>query len=105
VVEGGLAGLTTEWARIASDVENNATWVWEEWLNDLDTRQLLHELLEDVPDADVALPKVIASDARFRKFAQPTDECAWGHVNAAHHGWTRERNWWYWTEPPTPYEE
>ena len=104
VVDGGLDYLRTEWDRVASEAENGATWVSEEWVNDLDARQIIHELLENVPEAAVIRSQVEITDRRFRAAVRMTDECAWGEANAERHGWTRDENWWYWTEPRTPYE-
>ena len=104
VIDGGLDYLVGAWTRVASDVEaRRETWEWEEWVNDLDTRELLQDLVEHVPDARSALPQIEEADARFLRAAIRTDECEWGEENAAHHGWTPETHWWYWRRPPTPY--
>jgi hypothetical protein len=84
--------------------EGNERWVWEEWVNDLDTREILQDLLDNVPESGVALQAVEAADKRFAASALPTEACEWGDESAARHGWTRQKNWWYWRKPPTPYE-
>ena len=104
VAEGGLDYLKQTWDRVASDAESGATWFSEEWLNDLDTRQIIHELLENVPEAAVIRSHVEVADRRFRTAVRVTEECVWGEVNAKDEGWTSAENWWYWTEPRTPYE-
>jgi hypothetical protein len=104
VVEGGLDYLVGEWTRIAAAVERRETWLWEEWVNDLDTRDILDDVLVNVPEAAGARPSVEAVDERFRAAAVATEACAWGDEVAQREGWTREREWWYWTAPPTPFE-
>jgi hypothetical protein len=73
-------------------------------VNDLDTRELLQDLLDNVPEARRAKVEIEAADTRFRRAAIATDDCAWGERNAREERWTRDRNWWYWTEPPSGYE-
>lgn len=104
VIEGGLDYLVARWSRRASDLASRTeAWTWEEWLNDLDTREILQDLLDHVPTSRVALPKIEDADARFLGAATETAECQWGAENATRHGWTREKNWWYWRKPLTPY--
>ena len=106
VIDGGLAYLVESWNRIANQVEaGDEVWMSEEWLNDLDTRELLHDLLENVPEAQRAAPEIEAADARFRGSAVATESCAWGERIARDEGWTRETHWWYWTDPPNGYQE
>jgi hypothetical protein len=105
VIEGGLDYLVRDWERTATKVEaGNEVWLWEEWVNDLDAREILQDLLDHVPESHQALQAVEAADRRFAASSVPTDKCEWGDENAARHGWTREKNWWYWRKPPTPYE-
>jgi hypothetical protein len=104
-IEGGLDGLVRDWEELASEVEAGvARWMWEEWLNDLDTREILQDLLDNVPESRYALQAIEVSDKRFAASTISTDECEWGDENAARYGWTREKNWWYWRKPATPYE-
>jgi hypothetical protein len=105
VIEGGLDYLVSGWERLASQVEGGSErWMWEEWLNDLDGREIIQDLLDHVPESRKALAAVERADERFAASTIPTDECVWGDGTAARHGWTREKNWWYWRDPPTPHE-
>ena len=105
VIEGGLDGLVSDWAELASTVEAGvARWMWEEWLNDLDGREIIQDLLDHVPESRTALAAVEPADERFGASTIPTEQCVWGDGTASRHGWTREKNWWYWRDPPTPYE-
>src|SRR6266566_2563321 len=97
VIEGGLDYLVAEWTRIALAVEGRREeWMWEEWMNDLDTREMLQDLLDHVPESRVATRQIEEADARFLSAAIETDECEWGAGNAADEGWTPAKNWWYW---------
>jgi hypothetical protein len=105
VIEGGLSYLVTRWERLASEVDAvKRQWLWEEWLNDLDVREIIQDLFDNVPESRIALDVVERADKRFASATIPTDECQWGDYNAERHGWTPDKNWWYWCEPPTPYE-
>lgn len=105
VVEGGLDYLVSSWERLASQVEaGNEQWVWEEWVNDLDGREIIQDLLDNVPESQAALEAVVLADKRFTASTIRTDECQWGDHNAARHGWTRDKNWWYWRKPRRPFE-
>jgi hypothetical protein len=66
-------------------------WTWEEWLNDLDTREILEDLFDSVPGSQRARPAIEEADARFRGAASAADDCVWGERNRESHGWTREK--------------
>jgi hypothetical protein len=104
VLEGGIDGLVRSWERITSQVEGGSErWMWEEWLNELDGREIIQDLFDNVPESRVAVDAVERADRRFAASTTPTDECEWGAENAARYGWTREKNWWYWRKPRADY--
>ncbi len=104
VVEGGLEWLVGNWRRVATEVESGEQhWVWEDWVNDLDTRKIIQQLLDHVPESRGALPEIEETDARFRNGTIESDHCLWGQANAEKHGWTPETEWWYWREPSVPF--
>ena len=88
------AELIERWERIAAGPVALGD---DDWLNDLDVRQLLHDLglRERAPYRD----RLRAADARFRAATLPVRTCLWGEENAHRHGWTRRRNWWYYRIP------
>lgn len=105
MIEGGLDYLVSSWERTASAVAaGDEAWAWEEWVNDLDTRQILQDVLDHVPESAVALEAVERADTKFAASTRTTNECQWYEDVAAREGWTPDRNWWYWRAPPTPYE-
>jgi hypothetical protein len=99
VIEGGLEWLVGNWCRIAANVESEQHWVWEDWVNDLDTRNIIQNLLEHVPESRGSLPEIEGADARFRNGTVESDRCLWGKENAEKYGWTPEKEWWYWRRP------
>jgi hypothetical protein len=104
VLEGGLEYLVESWDRTASQVAGRETWMWEEWVNDLDGREIIECVLEGVPEAASYRSRVGSIDDRFRASAVATEERAWGDEIAERERWDRSRSWWYWTKPPTPFE-
>jgi hypothetical protein len=91
VTAGELIG---RWERIAAQpVALND----DDWLNDVDVRQLLHDLsrTERAPYRE----RLRTADAAFKAATLPVRTCLWGEANARRHGWTRRRNWWYYRIP------
>jgi DNA-binding transcriptional regulator YbjK len=102
VVEGGLTGLLRGWeATVASVAEGYPLDTLDDYLNDLDGRQILDEALAIAPrtEAERLRARVAAADARFRALIVPTVRCLWGDRAAAEHGWSADRSWWYWSRP------
>ncbi len=88
------AQLIERWERTAARPEPLGH---DDWLNDLDVRQLIHDL--DRPARGPYRERLRLADVRFRAGTRPVRECLWGPANAAKHGWTRRRNWWYYRVP------
>jgi hypothetical protein len=104
VVDGGLAGLAADWERIAGEIESGYAFGLDDYLNDLDTRQLIEEAMELAPDAERDRERgvVLGADERVRRCVSPTGECLWGERVAEAEGWTPEQNWWYFSLPRAP---
>src|SRR6476619_6215523 len=101
VVEGGLDYLVSTWEQTAAETEAGEWWWgYEDWLDDLDTRNIIQDLFDNVPESRTAVDAVERADKQFDASTIPTDECQGSDANAARRGWTPERNWWYWREPP-----
>jgi 5-formyltetrahydrofolate cyclo-ligase len=48
VLEGGIDYLVRGWERLASEVEGGTEqWMWEEWMNDLDGREIIQDLFDN----------------------------------------------------------
>lgn len=98
VVEGGLEYLVAGWERTAAEAEQGYELEIEDWLNDLDGRQLLFEARAHVGDGEWGslADRLAAADAKFRAATVEVEECLWGEPEALVRGYTREVNWWYW---------
>jgi hypothetical protein len=102
VVAGGLEGLLESWERIVEQVEVGYPFTLDDYLNDLDTRDLLEGAIDRTPDADAARARLTAADARLRSSLVPADECLWGAGVADDEGWSRNTHWWYFSRPRNP---
>jgi len=104
VVEGGLEGLLEQWAHTVDDVEEIYPLGLDDYLGDMDNRQLLDEALEVAPEAvrrDIQ-PRLKQVDDRMRGLVDPAGRCLWGVDMAEQHDWTPAKNWWYFTQPAEP---
>ena len=106
MVQRGLDGLLAEWENTVVQVDEGYPLGLDDYLNDVDTRQLILEVLEVAGAAErrAAEDRLLAVDARMRELLQPVDECLWGDEVAAREGWSAERNWWYYALPRRPGE-
>ena len=102
VVEGGLEGLLRGWeATVAAVADGYPLDTLDDYLDDLDGRQILDEALAIAThrEAEPLRARLAAADARFRALATPTARCLWGERAAAEHRWSADRSWWYWSRP------
>lgn len=102
IVAGGAEGFVDRWEQAAREAERERyPFGIEDWLNELDGRQLLHELHAAMPDA---LPASLAArledaDQRVRAATEVAAACLWGESLAKRMGWRPAREWWYWRSP------
>jgi hypothetical protein len=104
VVAQGLRGLVENWERVVAQVLEGYNLTLDDYLNDMDGRQLLENALELAPEEvrDPFLPRVHDADMRVRLNLIPAGRCLWGGIVADEEGWTEERNWWYFERPRQP---
>lgn len=104
VVERGLAGLVGAWEATVQAVASGYAFGLDDYLNDLDGRQLLEEALGAASDLERArlAPRLEAADARMRELLEPRERCLWGEEVARYHGWEAAANWWYYGVPRAP---
>lgn len=98
VVAGGLDGLLAAWEVTVAQLEAGYPLGLEDYLNDMDGRELLEGALAVAQDPD-AWGRAADADARARAQLVATRGCLWGDEEAALEGWTAERNWWYFGRP------
>ena len=102
VVAGGLDGLVRGWEDAVEAVADGYPLdTLDDYLNDLDGRQILADALAVAPreDAERLRLRIAAADARFRSLVVPTARPLWGERAATAHGWTADQSWWYWSRP------
>ncbi|HEU4830294.1 MAG TPA: hypothetical protein VFT04_13965 [Gemmatimonadales bacterium] len=104
VVAGGLEGLLEAWDRLVGEVDRGYRFTLDDYLNDLDVRELLAGAIERAgePDAERARARLEAADERLRHLVVPTGECLWGAAVAEDEGWSPEMHWWYFSRPRRP---
>jgi hypothetical protein len=101
VVEGGLERLLRHWEDVAESVAQGEVQYQDDYLNDMDGRAILEELLPHLEASEraEAQRRLARADARLRTQLIPTSGCIWGEENARKHGYSRERDWWYYHRP------
>ena len=107
VVQGGLRGLTEGWEEVVRSVEEGYSLGLDDYLNDMDGRQLLEESLRVASAADKReyLRRIRLVDAKMQWLVKPAGRCLWGDETARQEGWTAEKNWWYFSRPITGGDE
>jgi hypothetical protein len=93
--------LLVVWEHVVGEVNDGYRALFDEYLDDMDGRRIIDELLILVDDAERAELEVslAALDDRFFKATDPVDSCIWGEAAAAKQGYERNRNWWYFRIP------
>ena len=104
VVRGGLEGLMGAWEQTAGAIETGYSLTFDDYLNDLDARQILEVVLSAMPEPDGPfLDRLRDADARVRAATVPSGRCVWGED--ASPVWTERRHWWYFVVPRSPGED
>src|SRR5262249_10692110 len=80
VVSAGLAGLIEDWDRIVGEIETGYRLGLDDYLNDLDGRELIAAALASVPKilTPALRRKLDAADQRARAALVPAGRCLWG---------------------------
>ena len=101
LIDGGLAGLVESWEAVVSAVEEGYTLGLDDYLNDLDVRQLLEEALPIAADTQRQsfTKRVQQADEQMKQLVTPVPGCLWGAEVAEEEGWTARKNWWYFSRP------
>lgn len=104
VIANGLRGLVENWDRVVAEVEAGYDRPLDDYLNDVDGRQLLANALELAPDEmrSAYAARIADADKRIRDVTRPSARCLWGQIVADEEGWKPERNWWYFVLPKAP---
>ncbi|MEP7342676.1 MAG: hypothetical protein ABI977_33415 [Acidobacteriota bacterium] len=101
IIEKGLAGLVESWERVVQSVDDGYLLSLDDYLNDLDTRQLLDGALAVAAPTDLQKfeERIQRADEQMKSLTTRTGVCLWGDEVAEEEGWTPKRNWWYYARP------
>ena len=101
VIARGLAGLVVGWERMVEDLVGEPYPVGlDDYLNDLDTRDILNGALAAAGTGALAVRAAMESaDEEFKAATLPVKVCLWGESLARQHGWTARKEWWYYRVP------
>jgi len=101
VIEGGLEGLVESWEKTVREVEEGYSLTLDDYLNDLDARQLIDDAMIVATDQQRARidEQLSRADEKMRGLTEPTKACLWGEEVAEEEGWTAKENWWYFARP------
>ena len=96
-----LRELIDQWAEFTSDLDKGYSFDLDNWLNDVDVRELILEALpmfsrEEIGDHALKLDE---ADKAFQANTRPFKRCVWGHGTQRKEKWTPELNWWYFRSP------
>jgi len=101
VVKNGLQGMVKRWENLAESVRDGYEFGLDDYLNDLDNRQLLEETLAVAPpkEKEKYMKRVERTDKRMRTLVKAAGKCLWGNEVAETEGWAEDKNWWYFSQP------
>jgi len=104
IVDGGLPGLVKIWEKTARSVRKGYPLGMDDYLNDLDVRQLIAETrpLASPEERKKLRARVIKADTVFKNHSRAARYCLWGARVARRRGWTSRKNWWYYRLPASP---
>lgn len=97
-----LCELIDQWTAFAADLERQGyNFDLDNWLNDVDVRELILEALpmfsrEEMGDHAFKLDE---ADKAFTAATRDFKRCVWGHGTARKEKWTAQKNWWYFRTP------
>jgi hypothetical protein len=103
VVRRGLSGLLEQWAKIVTATERGHDASLDEWLNDMDLRDILAGALAAAVPSErrAAAVRLDEADERFHAITEPAP-CLWGEEIARNNSWRPEWQWWYFRRPSVP---
>lgn len=96
VQRDGLNYLIPNWQRFADKYADTEDLIYQ-WLNDLDTRNIIDEILSTLSDTERTKIeqdlKII--DAEVIKKTFEINECVWGDKVERDNNYDRQKNWYY----------
>lgn len=101
VCNEGLDYLLATWQRTVCEILEGYRGLFDEYLNDMDGRQIISELVPLATEAErkSVLDELSLLDHSFFKVTRSLEACIWGADQAARHGYEPNENWWYYRIP------
>ena len=97
-----LRDQVEQWAAFAAGLQRDGYgFDLDNWLNEVDVRELILEALPMYGRAELGTvgAALEAADTAFRDATRSVPHCVWGTRTAQKEKWTAERNWWYFRTP------
>ena len=97
-----LQELIDQWATFTAGLErHDYSFDLDNWLNDVDVRELILEALPMFGPEDMGehVQKLDNADKTFMEATKPFKRCVWGGGTARKEKWSAETNWWYFRSP------
>ncbi|QQS14277.1 MAG: hypothetical protein IPK81_08950 [Rhodospirillales bacterium] len=96
-----LADRVGRWEKTVAALAGGYTLTLDDWLNDMDLRQLIAEQWPQFSAAERGAldDRLALADAQFRRATREAGKCLWGKRNARRDGWKPTRHWWYFRQP------
>ena len=96
VQRDGLNYLIPNWKRFADQYADNEDSIYE-WLNDLDTRKIIDEILSTLSDFETTKieQELKIIDALVIEKTFEINECVWGDLVERDNNFDRKKNWYY----------
>ncbi|MEP7348068.1 MAG: hypothetical protein ABI877_22555 [Gemmatimonadaceae bacterium] len=106
VVEGGLSGLVERWDATTASIERGYDGMLDEFLNDMDLRDILEDALDviSLTDDTPVRRRVANADARVRRATVPCGPI-WGRDVAESEAMDPALQWWYFVRPAQPNDD
>ena len=103
VIDGGLEYLLKRWEWLVNSVTHGHEWGYEEWVNEMDGRRILEEVLTLLPlEEQVSLrAQVTELDEQLKTCLTPDSDGIVDIKAIRRFGYTADRDWWYFHIPST----
>lgn len=104
VICGSFDYLLERWEAIVKKVKFPKSYILDEYLNDMSSRDVLEELLNVFPSLNLSR-RTHQLDFEIREVLQPISVCIFGSRNAKKYNYTPEQHWYYFMLPAFLAEE
>lgn len=96
-----LAERVARWANIVEQLKQGWRFDLDDWLNDMDLRQLIHDGWALYgPDERAEVEAAMRhADSHFLLHTVDAGKCLWGRKAAKRERWSAKTNWWYFRKP------